>query len=435
MYVLGIHKEKFHIKVALLCKVKNKIEIALLQSFPSDVKPLDILRTVLAGKKVKVVSGLEASEVVRRDLSLKLSKEKEILSVLPFQVESLIPFPPEETILLPILYPLGKQVTDVVIFATKKALLSQHLEDLKSADIHPDIVSTTASALSRWGLFLFPQAKEFSVIQGKTCIVYSQGKMAAAHALQGESEEDLQIQAFVKTKFPGAFLIWEETALSDMQETPSYSNFEFHSLKEFAIPIGLALDGLMEDSHSLQFLQGELMAQKEAKAQKWLSLKYLVACLSLSIALWIFGMSHLNSEKSRLQQTITHYLTEDLTNASLDEQIASWEKNLEKESKAFPLSPNIYLVSDVLAWLSQCKENIDIRHVHYSLVKCPTLEKKSTPYLVKIDLEFTAPSEASAKEFRELLKKQTSFVSSQEEISWSLLQDVYKTSFYLKRKL
>jgi hypothetical protein len=435
MYVLGIHKEGSCIKVALLCKVKNKIEIALLQSFPLDVKPLDILKAVLEGKKVKIVSGLETNEIVRRDLSLKLSKEKEILSVLPFQIESLIPFPLKETILLPNLYPRNKEVTDVVIFATKKDLLYYHLEDLKSSDVYPDTVSTTATALSRWGRLLFPHAKEFSIIQGKTCIVYSEGKIVAAHAIEEDEKGTEQVQAFVKTKFPGAFLIWEETVLTDMQETPSYSNFEFHSLKEFAIPIGLALDELIGDSHSLQFLQGNLISQKEFKSQKILALKYLAACFSLALGLWIFGTYRLNVEKSHLEQTIAQYLEKAPTKSSLNEQIAFWEKDIEKQEKTFPLSPNIYLVSDVLAWLSSRKENIDIKYVHYNLIKCPTLEEKNVPYLVKIDLEFTASTEAAAREFHGTLKKQTSFINTSKEILWAVSQDVYKTSFYLRQKL
>ncbi len=433
MYVLGIHKERSHIKVALLCQMKNKIEIALLQSFPLDVKPLDILRTVLAGKKVKIVSGLETNEIVRRDISFKLSKEKDILSVLPFQVESLIPFPPAETILLPILYPKNKEVTDVLIFATKKDFLLHHLDDLKNFDVYPDSVSATAASLARWGKLLFPHTKEFSVIQDKTCIVYSEDRLVAAHAIEDDGKGIEQVQAFVKTKFPNAFLIWEEAALADMHETPSYSNFEFHALKEFAIPIGLALDGLMNDSYSLQFQQGSLTSLKEIKSQRKLALKYLAACASLALGLWIFGTYRLNTEQKHLEQTIAQYLPD--AKGSLDEKISAWEDLTEKQQKTFPLAPNIYLVSDVLAWLSTRKETIDIKHVHYDLIKCPTLEEKNTPYLVKINLEFTAPSEAIAEEFHTVLKKQTPFINASKEISWSFSEPVYTTSFYLKQKL
>ncbi|MFS8564262.1 MAG: hypothetical protein LVR00_08155 [Rhabdochlamydiaceae bacterium] len=435
MYFLGLHKEHAHIKVALLCKVKNKIEIALLQSFPLDVKPLDILKTVLAGKKVKIVSGLETNEVIRRDISLKLAKEKEIRSVLPFQVESLIPFPLAETILLPVLYPRNKHVTDVTIFATKKDLLLHHLADLKNSDINPDTVSTTAVALSRWGKLLFPHTKEFSVLQGKTCIVYSEGKIVAAHAIEDNEKGLEQVQAFVKTKFPNAFLVWEESVLAEMQETPSYSNFEFQSLKEFAIPIGLALDGLIDDSNSLQFLQGDLTSQKEAQSQKMLILKYVAACICLAVGLWSFGSYRLNAEQLQLEQIIVQHIGKEGAKGCLQDQIESWEDLIEKQERTFPLSPNIYLVSDVLAWLSSRKENIDIRHIHYDLVKCPTLEEKNIPYLVKVDLELTAPSESAAKDFYETLKKQTPFINTSKEISWSCSHDVYKTSFYLKQKL
>ena len=435
MYVLGIYKEQTRIRVALLCQIKNKIEIALLQSFPLDVKPLDILRTVLVGKKVKVVSGLETNEIVRREISFKLAKEKEILSVLPFQVESLIPFPLKETILLPLLYPRNKHVTDVLLFATKQEFLLHHLNDLKNSDIYPDTVSATAAALSRWGKLLFPHTKEFSVIQGKTCIVYSEDRLVAAHAIEEDEKGIEQVQAFVKTKFPNAFLIWEESVLTDMHETPAYSNFEFHALKEFAIPIGLALDGLIADSHSLQFQQGTLTSQKELKSQKMLALKYLAACTTLALGLFAFGAYHLNVEKNHLEQTIVQYLGQESNKGSLNDKITSWEGFVEKQEKTFPLSPNIYLVSDVLAWLSTRKETIDIRHVHYNLVKCPTLEEKNTPYLVKLEIEFTALSETIAKEFHDALKKQTPFINLSKEISWTVSQDIYKTSFYLKQKL
>jgi hypothetical protein len=323
----------------------------------------------------------------------------------------------------------------VTIFATKKDLLLHHLADLKNSDINPDTVSTTAVALSRWGKLLFPHTKEFSVLQGKTCIVYSEGKIVAAHAIEDNEKGLEQVQAFVKTKFPNAFLVWEESVLAEMQETPSYSNFEFQSLKEFAIPIGLALDGLIDDSNSLQFLQGDLTSQKEAQSQKMLILKYVAACICLAVGLWSFGSYRLNAEQLQLEQIIVQHIGKEGAKGCLQDQIESWEDLIEKQERTFPLSPNIYLVSDVLAWLSSRKENIDIRHIHYDLVKCPTLEEKNIPYLVKVDLELTAPSESAAKDFYETLKKQTPFINTSKEISWSCSHDVYKTSFYLKQKL
>ena len=53
-------------------------------------------------------------------------------------------------------------------------------------------------------------------------------------------------------------------------------------------------------------------------------------------------------------------------------------------------------------------------------------------YAVRVDIDFTAPSGARAREFYDALNSPNPFVDPKEEVKWSSNKGRYQTSFFLK---
>lgn len=383
MRALGIYMENGAIKSALLRKDKNKIEIEKLQTLT--------IEELSSMKEIPIVTGLEASEMMRREVSLKLKKEREILEILPFQTESLIPYPADETILLPFLYPKEGGLTDVVLFATRKTHLQGHLDRL---GIEPDMVSSTSAALARWGEMQFPEQKNFAMIRQGTCMLFSEGRISISYAFEPKEKEEEKMIVFVKSKCPDVFIVKDE--------------------EPYAIPIGLALDFLKNDQRTMQFLQGNFTSKKEASRRKRFTVGYIVASLTLALATWGIGAILLGNKESKMSAELDQFVEK--SDLSLEERILNWEASLKKQKRLPIFSPK-FKVSDVLAWISNKQEAIEVVHLHYSLVKNE----------VKVDLEFTAESPTVAREFHDMLLNE-----KLKDVTWNVSQDKYKTSFYLR---
>lgn len=400
-YALGIHADGSHLKVALVSKLKSQISVDLTQMYEADVKLLDILETVLKGKKVISVTGLEPTEMVRRDLQLKLKSKSALLAALPFQAESLIPYPAEDLVLVPYFYPEKEGSTHVLLFATTKNYLTQHLH---RAPIDPDQVSSTGVALSRWGSWKFPEKTDLCVMHQGCCVVTSQGKISLLQAY--DSQE--RMRAFVNLKFPDIPIIAEEDP--------------------YTIPVGLALDAL--EKGGLQFRQEEFVSTRSLeKKARWQRL-YMGACGVLTLAILSLGFYHLHKREAKLQARLDGIAGVEAN--SLEKRVEAWERELSVQAKAYPLVPNTPPLKDVLAWISSKKHEINVTHLNYALIKYPRLGESHEPYQVKVILEFTAPTPAIAREFYDSLLKGDPMVNSKQVVTWDAQQNSYKISFFVR---
>ncbi len=422
MYILALQQTKEGVYTALVKCAPKDIEIESLCLVPTVVNPLDILE----GKKAKIVTGLEAKDLVRRQITLPLKKEKEILATLPFQTESLFPFQNKETILLPFLYP-KENGTEAVLFATKKDFLSSHLQELEKKGIEPDFVSSTPAALARFCHFLFPDKTKIAFLHESSCICIEDKKIISAHFLQGGEETQEKMEAYIHTKFPDFTLTGNEG--------PSYASFDFPTLKKFAVPLGLALDFIQkEDGKSHQFLQGPFLPLSEKKLKKTILKAYGALSCLLTLCIWGIGSLVLQNHEKALHAKIDTYLEKQDPSASLEERLYDWEQVRSDMKKEYPLLPTHYSASEFLAWVGKLQGEITIQHLHYQLVKHPSPQDPLKPYVVKIDLSFKAASPEEARLFRERLQKERGFIQVSKEIEWSFSNERYKTSFFLKPK-
>ncbi len=112
-----------------------------------------------------------------------------------------------------------------------------------------------------------------------------------------------------------------------------------------------------------------------------------------------------------------------------------------KRSAPFPLRPNTFLVSETLAWLKKLYSQLPVNgvkrpfvldHFEYKLVSLPSIKKPKAPYLVKVDMTFSASSPQTARQLHELLLKEKDFIQMKKKLSWSFQNNLYQASFYLK---
>jgi hypothetical protein len=409
MRCLGLFIEGKSVKIAIVSKVKNQLTLERIGEF--DEVPQELLQE----KNLHVVTGLSAEDVVRREVTLKLARHAAVLKALPFQLESLLPFSLEETIVHPFFYP-HKDKTDVVAFATTRLALKKHLIFMHEKQVDPDQISCVPAALARLAKLLFPEQPLVSWVYKHTAIALEGEKIVFAQSLSDES----RLETFLKNKYGHHFPI--------PAETPSFQNYSSDQLRAFAIPIGLALDGLYQTP--CQFRQKDFTSSKMMKRNRLFNIGAWAACLSLTVFAGSIGGWMLYRKEIALKDRIAVHFS---SSGPLEEQLLGWQKQLSQDGKEFPLLPDVPPVKDLLAWLGTLQEPIEIVQLRYSLVQYPKAGEKQQPYNVKVDLEFTAPSPAVAHRFQEALEKAPTLVDKKQKVAWTAQQNSYKLSFVLRK--
>jgi hypothetical protein len=411
MRCLGLLLEGKSIKIAIISKVKNNLTLERLEEFE------DIPSELLKEKNLHIVTALAAEDIVRREVALKLTRQNAVLKALPFQLESLLPFSLEETVVHPFFFP-QKDKTDVVAFATTRLALKKHLTVLQEKGIEPDQISCIPIALGRWARVMFPAHLMISGIHDNIAFALEGEKIVFSQVLEDKG----RLEAFLKNKYGQFFMV--------PTQGPSLQNYPYEKLRSFAIPIGLALDGLHKTP--CQFGQKDFQSSKETKKRRFLMLGSCIASLSLALAVGIAGSWMLHRKEKALHERIAvHFSAPELP---LPEQLDGWQKKLVQDGQEFPLIPDVPSVRDVLAWLGNLHEpSVEIVQFHYGLVQYPKAGEKQQPYSVKVDVEFKAANPATAHRFQEALEKVPTLIDKKQKVAWTAQKESYKISFVLRK--
>jgi type IV pilus assembly protein PilM len=469
MFTIGLALEKELFRVAVLKKEKKSIVIQSLQSIPhgsENVKLFYNLSPFHTGKDIQIISGLTSSDLFIRKLHLPLRDKRKILSTLPFQLESLIPFPLENSIICPLLSPLSKQMTAVTVVATTRDYLSSHITALKEMDIEPDIISCTPLALGQFARWSFPQ--EFRIlcfdVRDKTvsCVLLEGNELNLSQSILMDDQIDIALELeklsiFLKQKG----VVDDQTA---WMLTGNIENFSEVISKIFkgqkleisdphsalhAISIGLALSGLTQKELSLQFCRKEFTQEHTWQLRRKKMVCYLGLCLGAALMMCISGLFVLNKKQHKLIENLQAYfpstLSKDFISSKhqIQEKLQEWESSLRGQKSSFVFVPTVPKVSDVLAWLSahpsfateegNPKEGMDIKSLHYSLVKYPKIGDTISPYAAQVELEFTSLIPRNARDFHEALLKGDQIVNAKKEMKWQTQNQLYHTSFELNK--
>lgn len=483
MYALGIYLDGSLLKISLARREKDHIHIELVRSFDlKGIDPLSNLKPILETKKTLIVTGLDAWEILLREVQVNLKRKREILSVLPFQSEGQIPYPLETAILIPFFNNQEKDASEITLLATKKEYLQEHLDKMATYNIDPDRVSSIPTALWRYAksylpneissVFHFGMEKSSYLYFEKEKLLFSQtinfGLQQFLNALYEDTQEENlesidfssldpeefpcltealrkfkkeweRIQAFFEKKgFSTTFSFLGNLPLSLRLFLENGSKNEKGDHPSYAIPIGLALDAIYQDKHSVQLRQNVYATPRQFKKR----MKTLVCCLGLfsllTFATW--GSCHffLKSKETYLIEKAEEYQGKkiDRNRDALVLSLRQWSKSLVGQKIPFPYQLTVPQVSDLLAWISThpqlLKPGIEIKRIRYSLTKYPILGKSNVPYQAKVELEFSTTSPTFAREFHDSLLKGEGLVSTKHEISWNTHENKYSTSFILK---
>lgn len=479
MYVLGVHLDSPFVRTALLKQGRGGIEIRSLSDTPN-VKQLYT--------EWRIVSGLSAKDFLIRPMRLKVSSGRHVEEAIAFQSEAISNFDPADILCIPQIQKRDKEGVEALLFTVPREGLKKHLEELAGLAIDPDRVSTVPSALCHFVRWKFPKLLDAFIIHlGSTetsCTLMEDGQLKKAHAIGGGVEKLLSAlfedrkKILLKKEIEGAAkqidLLLLKSGLNphltaNLNELRQEIGKAFYSFcreakreviftgrldafihlqeflmesgnwpltveeQKFAVPIGLGLEQISK-TKPLQLRREEFFPQKNWARMGTYALILLIGSILLSGAIFGLGMRSSGMRKGEMFHSL---------GVCNEEQIDSWITSIEKNNKEYPYILQTPKVIEMLAWLSSHplleelkKEGdpIEIQEIHYQLVTFPTTDSPKEPYLAKVDLEFQFKSPMNGRKFHEALRKGDEQVNPNLEISWDVLENGYRATFFLKNR-
>lgn len=439
-HTLGLELEATELRIAeiSLFKGKPKLETLLkaqIENGPDsfhDVKPLYIAKKegdIHFDQTLKrllhqnlSVTCLNHQQLITRSLEIKLKKEKDINAVLPFQVESIIPFPYETSIVDKIKIERTADGTELTVFAAKKDHVKKHLDTWKSLKIEPEIISSESLALASFSNHFYPSKNPFFIIYFSssyiTCSYIKNGLLIASQSCCFKDSEELNLNEILRMIYAASkqmkgIEIQEllflgntsnnETLIAKLLEKTHKTrallqkdtafDISDNELASFAVPIGLALSVLPKQTSRVNFRQLEFVYPDPWKHLKKPLITYLFLGALASFAFYFFSNAYLNHFEDEIKQEYVALLSSmnkpyqafeneyfakfplesneyheipsitTLSQEDINNRLKFLYTELQASPDTFPLFPNVPRVSDVLAWLSNhpniVEKNVD----------------------------------------------------------------------------
>lgn len=390
MQVIGIQIDKPFVRIALLQKNRNRIEISTLKSAlladSNHVKQL-----YFPHFKGSITSGLSPKEVLIRSLELKITDTRYINKALEFHSGATTHFNPDEIISVPHLFKKNKKEFEALLFTASKEALKSHLLEMKKIGIDPTQVTAHSMALIRYIQWKEPSLQNaFLIHLGSSewsCILMEEGKLKKAYSLTNGTEalltalwEDrkklllskevegvakqidlLQLKPHLNphlslkinemrhelTKIISSFhRISNQQPLIFTGNTDGFGHLTQFLIENFkdaviaqhpisfsseeqkhAISIGL---GLEHTHHSLQFLKQEFFPKKNWRRTGLYSLTLFISSIILALLLLAAGTRAIQARKTNMITT-------------LEKTLDIWDPELKKSIFLEGLDPEILL--------------------------------------------------------------------------------------------
>lgn len=361
---IGLEKGSTHIKVAEIELQSAKPLISDLFCLPIEY-PLDVKQFYI--DHPFLTTGLEGKEVLLRNFSLPLTKEKDIQAALVFQAEPLIPYPIEQAVLAYQTINKSTNETELTLFSTKKEGLERHLAEWVELGIEPEKVACIQSALASFGSQFLSAEKSLVIVHvgdtATTCLLMRGGKLLGSFSqqdgysqikeLKEQGKKEEAIAAFDRLKkgvmrmvlalirdlkgeeLEGIVLTGEGVNLPDfakslfdgleapiIEDDPFPSELiSFQKKLEFAVPIGLALNSLPGASDAIDFRQQEYVYPHPwQRLVKPLS-GFFALMLALSALTYFFGNYRMKIEETEIKRNFVELL------ASMGKSYDQFESN------------------------------------------------------------------------------------------------------------
>lgn len=406
LQVLGLYIEDHVFKGAVLTEHKGKP--ALEKVFLSEIQENEEgqpyfsqdIQAALTSLLPQTLVGtaLGTDEVLVRPLDIKLQKDSEIASVVPFQSEPLLPYPIENAMVDWIKLNNTLDGSRLTIVAARKDYIEKQISLWNDLKIEPELISTVPNALTAFAAY-FSESPDLQIILHvgnitTSCLLVDQEKLLAAQSTSRgirDIIQAIQLDKPIEAKAALAQLKPEEINrlphLSELLDQfriditriilgiskqvkgfeskevlltgeiglyPTLVEFLFQNLsfkptlplerpnfpltnqelQLYAIPIGIALTGLPGKKNQINFRQ-----EQYAFPHPWLRLKkplitYFASCLLLAFALYSFTLANFSKSADNLRQEYVNVL------ASLHKSYPEFEAEYRKNARLPALSPD-----------------------------------------------------------------------------------------------
>lgn len=434
-------------KAALLLKDKERWKVDSLQQ-------VTLAEAEKLPQQAILTTTLSSREILVKSLDLPLKKERDIQKALPFQMESLLPYPIEKCIVDYQILEINTSKSRLTTFAVRKDHLAQHL---KSFPLNPDCVTAPSIALAALMDAFFKNDKPQIVVhvgqEGLALLVHKKrvlfSRCFAKEKLEAQKAALSLCAHPTAASIDSLMLFSEEKSYAALLEGAVEKRVlipeggpEFIS---YALAIGAALAG--NEEGSVNFRQKEFLSTRPWKRVRKPLITYFTAALLLFSAFFGLEKFALHIQEQRLIQKFCSFAPEvsplPATRAALLTALSSFENKVAARPDTFPLYPLVPKVSNLLTWLSSIpqihdekgKALLTFQNLYYTMVSRPDLLHKKEHYAVKVDMEFSADNPAAARAFHDLLLDPANpLIDTKKEVSWNFGRGIYRTSFYLKDK-
>lgn len=284
-------------------------------------------------------------------------------------------------------------------------------------------------------------AKVFSQLQKQFLRMYlfcqqnAESELPQKIVITGEMVSFHCIDQFYRRCFP------DFSFLTPVDSNQRVSSTDLHT---YAIPVGACLDALAQDEQTQQFRQEAFAPQKHKQRRHKLILSYFSLLLLSCFSLHFTGKIALQKKAGAIvQKHGISFSGEKILYSTPEEFLQKLESSRKEEGlkkASFPYFPTTFSVSEVLFWLSSEQspgtENgqITIEKFRYVLTQFPKMGKKIEPYVVKIEMEFSAASPRIAKSFYDFLLSDKTRIDTKKEVIWNQNADHYTAAFFLLPK-
>ena len=468
MYVLSIHTEGSFFKVAILFVKGKRIAIESLQEGLIEDFNLQKILQPFHNSEILMVSALTPDQVMIRIVSLPVKQIRQAKKVINYQLEDLFPFDVEEATIIRS-YRKSSKGIEATLMGYQNTVLCQHLQEMKTLGVDPDYTFSIAQALRRFAqvfaeekepfvLLHFGWEESYLIFEKNNCVQKALslpfGYRQVIDLLPEQAEEPLtrtvleeawhegrrkktpfyeQALAYEKklrrvlefftqesadsTKIKifytgsdsiGRFLSRQLIAEEQRIQMIPHLQFRNEHLLDYAVAVGLCLDAIEQDQHSIQFRKGRFIAERTKKHTLRIYKQVAIAAISSSLLVFFCLQGVLHFQKNQMQKKALFLIEQveerETTYSKLMElqSLVDVKKDLSrllcKQKQLETDASNSFLVSECLQWLAQNSSSI----VYFTKIDFAIQELEKT---AKIQVAFVVSSREQALEFAKNLER------------------------------
>lgn len=469
MFWIGLQCDESIAKWAKVSRKNEKISIDLLRSTScTEQDSLPFPKTQSHPSVYRIVSGIEAKDLLLRELSFDLIDRKKIATLLPFQIESYLPYPQEEAIISSCIYSDRKSKSSTVFCSSvRKTTLKEHIDFLANKNLDPYEVSSTPTALWRFSRQFLSKSKNCLVLHGfgasiSAALIVDQKLVSSIPLYFNEDslieKECQKLFTFLEKKInnlsldlilTGSFMhhaSWREAVFQYLPphiqfvEIQGSETYDALTLATFAVPIGLAIDGMLCDGHSTELRKGEFTSITAQQHKIRGLLRFTAANFLITILFSLISLIIIHDKKQSMAERFALFFPESSRTPSdfyeFQEALDEIDLRIARAKIPYLLSLPLPSVSETLAWISSyLGPQVNISKITYELISYPTIFANTRPYQARVELDISPSSPQAIEDFKKFLRKESSLSQIDDHFSCNETTCSFFLKHYLKKKL